>query len=155
MLIGAAVGLIFNGFSVNGINPLRKIADVPVITDSEAAEAEGIRYVAIDRVQELIESGHTVIDARSAADFDGGHIPGAILVDYYDLGHYLDDLLPRLSRGEDIVIYCSGPSCDDSELLARELFALGYTKVLVFKGGIEEWEETGLPLQSREDREDK
>ena len=32
-------------------------------------------------------------------------------------------------------------------MLARELYTLGYTKLCVFKGGIEAWTEAGLELE--------
>ena len=43
---------------------------------------------------------------------------------------------------------CAGPECEDSELLARELYTMGYTNLLVFRGGYEAWTEAGLPVET-------
>ena len=63
------------------------------------------------------------------------------------MGRYLDRVIPLLMPDQDIVIYCTGPECDDSELLARELYAIGFTNIMVYKGGYEEWIDTGLAVE--------
>jgi rhodanese-related sulfurtransferase len=73
-----------------------------------------------------------------------------MLLDYYDMGAYRDQVLPRLSQDQTIMVYCSEPTCEDSELLAIELYLLGYTKLLVFKGGYAEWSAAGFPVERSE-----
>jgi rhodanese-related sulfurtransferase len=153
VLIGAVAGMINNAFSVNGIDPFRKL-DVPVFENAETKpgeqgreERDGICFVSLDEFREILDAGSPVLDARTSDEYESGHIPGAILCDYFELGYYLDSVLPRLSPEEEIAIYCSGPSCDDSEMLAKELYSLGYKKLCVFRGGMEEWIEAGLPLE--------
>ena len=70
-----------------------------------------------------------------------------MLFDYYDMGTYRDQVLPLLSNEREIMVYCSEATCDDSELLAKELYLLGFTKLLVFKGGFAEWSGAGLPVE--------
>ena len=152
-LIGAAAGLINNALSVNGIDPFRELDDVPVIENAEETSAEagmapdGICFISIDEVAGMLADGLPVIDARTADEYEAGHIPGAILCDYFEMGQYFETVLPRLDPGQRIGVYCSGPDCDDSEMLARELYRLGYRKLCVFKGGIEEWTEAGMELE--------
>lgn len=149
------VALIHNAASPNGIDPLRQPTGVPVIDmrgdlpyAEEAAPREGIHYIALDDFRALLDAGDPVIDARSAADFRQGHIPGAILCDYYEMGRYIGNILPVLVPDGRIGLYCSGPLCDDAERLARQLYTMGYTNLYVFRGGIEEWTEEGLPLDT-------
>ena len=152
-LIGAVAGLINNAFSVNGIDPFRSLEDVPVIESTEEPLAEngdtpdGICFISLEEVVGMLEEGLPVIDARTAHEYESGHIPGAILCDYFEMGHYFETVLPRLDPEQRIGVYCAGPDCDDSEMLARELFTLGYRKLCVFKGGIEEWTEAGMELE--------
>ena len=141
------VGFAYNSFSVNGINPFKRIADVPIVEDPGNEVTEGIRFVDLEKTLEIIERGAVVIDSRVAEEYDHGHIPGAVLIDYYDMGNYLDEVLPILSPDQEILVYCYSPTCDDAELLARELFTLGFTRILVFKGGYEEWIESGQPVE--------
>jgi len=151
---GAAAGLINNAFSVNGIDPFRRIADVPVFeeagqdtTGSVLEERDGICYVSLKEFQAMIDAGDVVIDARTSDEYETGHVPGAILLDYFEMGYYLDSVLPRLDPNRKIGVYCAGPNCDDSEMLARELYSMGYKKLCVFRGGMEEWNEAGKPVE--------
>jgi len=145
--VSAVVGFVFNSFSRNGINPFRTPAKVPVATDSTQAGAEGIRIIDLEEARRVVESGVNVIDARRRAQYDEAHIPGAILFDYYDMGTHRDRVLPLLSNEGEIMVYCSEATCEDSELLAKELYLLGFTKLLVFKGGFAEWSGAGLPVE--------
>jgi len=145
--VSAAGGFAFNSFARNGINPFRAVAKVPVADEGTKVGADGIRIIDLAEARRIVESGGTVIDARRKIEYDGGHIPGAILFDYYDMGAYRDRVLPRLSNEGEIMVYCSETACDDSELLAKELYLLGFTKLLVFKGGFAEWSGSGLPVE--------
>ncbi len=147
LLISAAVAFVHNALSPNGIDPFRKLVHVPVVDDGGDPAADGIRIIGLEKFKGLIGSGGVIIDARTESEYRDGHIPGAVLLDYYEFGRDMDDVIPLLDFEQEFAIYCTGPLCEDSELLARELYALGYRKILVFKGGIERWEEDGLPLE--------
>ncbi len=150
VVVAAAVAIAFNSFSRNGINPFKMSVKVPVAADSSGVGEEGIRIIGLDEARRFAESGARVIDARRKEEYDAGHIPGAILFDYLDMGTYRDRVLAVLSNEFEIMVYCSEPACDDSELLAKELYALGFTKLLVFKGGFAEWSAAGLPVERGE-----
>lgn len=145
--LALVVGFAFNSFSRNGIDPFKERGKGPAASDSTRAPDEGIRVVTIEEARHVVESGMAVIDARREEDYAEGHLPGAMLLDYYDMGKYRDQVLPRLSQDQTIMVYCSEPTCEDSELLANELFLLGYTKLLVFKGGYAEWSAAGFPIE--------
>jgi rhodanese-related sulfurtransferase len=57
-------------------------------------------------------------------------------------------VLACIEPDQEITLYCAGPECEDSELLARELYAMGYTALLLFKGGYEEWIAADLPVET-------
>lgn len=138
----------FNAFSDNGIDPFREISDSSVIgAGADSAGASGIRVVDLDEFEKMLKDGATVFDARTENDYVEGHVPGAILFDYYQFGQYLEKVQPYLLEDGDIVIYCSSITCDDSELLARELYSLGFTKLSIYKGGMSEWVEEGRPVE--------
>lgn len=149
------VGLIYNSFNENGIHPIRKPLRVPVIASNEggAQAGEGIRIIDIEEAKNFVASGGRVLDARTKESYDEGHIPGAILFDYYSFGTYRARVLPMLSRQETIMVYCSEPSCDDSELLAKELYALGFRNLLLFKGGFAGWVAAGLEVEMTKEQE--
>ncbi len=150
MVIGAisvVVGLAFNALSDNGIDPFRKIDEVPLLDDFQQDIDEGIRIIGIGEFKAMLDQGMIVIDARTKDEYESGHIPGALHMDYYEFVRYLDNVTPYLGYEEEFAIYCTGPHCEDSEMLARELFALGYKKIAVFKGGIEGWCGAGFSLE--------
>jgi len=146
LALALIAGFAFNSFSRNGIDPFKEREEVPVASDSAAADG-GMRFITVEEARAVVESGVPVIDARRKEDYDEGHIPGAILFDYYDMASYRDQVLPLLSPDQMIMVYCSEPTCEDSELLAKELYLLGYKKLLVFKGGYEEWNAAGFPVE--------
>ncbi len=49
-------------------------------------------------------------------------------------------------KDEPIVTYCGGVNCPSSKQAAEKLASLGYTNVLAFEGGLQEWTEAGYPL---------
>jgi len=146
LALACAVGFSFNAISKTG---LKSFAAPPAAsaTDPDGAHEGRIRIIALEEAREFVESGGVVIDARTKDQYKEGHIRGAIPLDYYELGRALDEVLPLLSKEARTMVYCEGPSCDTSELLAGELARIGFTKLLVFKGGIEEWTEAGLPVE--------
>ena len=89
------------------------------------------------------------VDARSDARYASGHIPGAKQFDHYHPEQGIADILPATQVAEQIVVYCSGGECEDSELVVLDLIALGVPaeKLVVYGGGITEWAARGLPLE--------
>ncbi|TGD89702.1 sulfurtransferase [Mycolicibacterium sp. CH28] len=91
-----------------------------------------------------------VVDTRSLAAWEQGHIPGAIHIPGNELRQRAALDLPDL--GADIVVYCWGPGCNGSTRAALALTQLGYTRVRELIGGFEYWAREGLAIQSRHGR---
>lgn len=98
------------------------------------------------REQELI----VFVDARDAEHYAAGHVPGAYLFDHYRPETYLPAMLPVCLTAETIVIYCTGGNCEDSEFAALTLRDAGVPtdKILIYPGGIAEWQGKGLPIET-------
>jgi rhodanese-related sulfurtransferase len=73
--------------------------------------------------------------------FNAKHIPGSIQVDNEEKAKKL------LSPEDEIVVYCSGPSCMSSAYAYNLLTKAGFANIRRFAGGLEEWEEAGYPLE--------
>lgn len=73
--------------------------------------------------------------------FDALHIPGSL--------HYgsPEEALADLDPNDDIVVYCSGPSCVASLAGYRILEDAGFTRVRRYAGGLEDWQAAGYPLE--------
>jgi rhodanese-related sulfurtransferase len=90
------------------------------------------------------------IDARDEQHYREGHIPGAYEFDPYRPETYFAAVLPVCQAAEQIVVYCNGGDCDDSETAALLLRDVGIAnqKLMVYGGGITEWTTNGLPVET-------
>jgi rhodanese-related sulfurtransferase len=81
------------------------------------------------------------VDARDDEHYQQGHIPGAYQLFPYHPENYLATVLPVCQAAEQVVVYCTGGECEDSELAAVMLRDAGIPgrKLLVYGGGITEW----------------
>ena len=73
--------------------------------------------------------------------YQAKHIPGSL--------HFatMQEALHSLNKEDEIVVYCSDENCIASKALGQLLERNGYTHVLHFAGGLQEWEQAGYPLE--------
>lgn len=80
------------------------------------------------------EDDYVILDARTQAEYDEGHIPGAILIPHDTVATAAEDALP--DKDQLILVYCR--SGNRSKQASQTLVDLGYTNVVEF-GGINSW----------------
>lgn len=80
------------------------------------------------------QSGYVIIDARTQAEYDSGHIKNAIMIPEYEISEKAAKMLP--DKEQLILVYCR--SGRRSKIAAQALVDLGYTNVKEF-GGIIDW----------------
>jgi rhodanese-related sulfurtransferase len=80
-------------------------------------------------------AGVLVLDARSAPDYDAGHVPGAISFPHVTIDAQSVTALPRDAL---LVSYCWGPHCNGATQAAAKLAALGF-RVKEMLGGYDYW----------------
>lgn len=80
------------------------------------------------------EDDYVILDARTQAEYDEGHIPGAILIPHDTVTTAAEDALP--DKGQLILVYCR--SGNRSKQASQALVDLGHTNVVEF-GGINSW----------------
>ncbi|HEX5397661.1 MAG TPA: rhodanese-like domain-containing protein, partial [Verrucomicrobiae bacterium] len=92
------------------------------------------------------------VDARDKDHYQAGHIPGAYEFDPYHPEDYFPIVLPACQKARQIVVYCRGGDCDDSESAALLLRDVGVPnqKILVYAGGFTEWTASHLPVETGE-----
>jgi hydroxyacylglutathione hydrolase len=104
------------------------LADVPSVSPDQAAEW-------IPKTRPL------VIDVREPAEYEAGHVPGAVSIPQADLALRLDEL----PRERDLLVVCAGGT--RSLRAARFLRQLGYHNVTNMQGGTSGWIAAGLPTE--------
>ncbi|CAN3126555.1 rhodanese-like domain-containing protein [Mycobacterium sp. smrl_JER01] len=85
-----------------------------------------------------------VVDTRSRAAWDQGHLPGALHIPAAELPRQAAAALPDLTA--DIVVYCWGPGCNGATKAALTLTGMGYRRVRELLGGFEYWAREGLSI---------
>lgn len=123
-----------------------KTAEVPEIA-AEQGEAKGITTAQAKKVFD--RKAGLFIDARRSDQFAKGHIPGAINI----YASEFSDNIPKviaLPKDKLVVVYCDGGLCDLSHELSAELIQFGFTNVVIYTGGWEEWSKTDYPKTSGE-----
>ncbi|MGB2990790.1 MAG: rhodanese-like domain-containing protein [Candidatus Zixiibacteriota bacterium] len=155
ILIGSAMGLIYNAVSPGGIalkgNWSPKITSDSLVVPYGYEEDVDPPAISLDYAMMKFQSKNTVfLDARYPEDFKAGHIKGAVNLPYEESEEYAPQVLPKLPQKEEIIAYCDGTECEESLLLARELRELGYEDIKVFFGGWQEWQQAGLPIETGE-----
>jgi len=120
----------------------------------KAAERQvgpGLRTVTFDEIREKTGDGSAVIvDARDADFYLLGHIPGALNLPVHNFDQAYPETSQQLPFDEPIIVYCEGFNCEMSDQLAEKLLFAGHSQVLVYTGGIEEWEGKGMPVETGE-----
>ena len=83
-----------------------------------------------------------VLDVRTAGEFAGGHLEGAVLLPVQQLQARLGELSAH--RDDPVFIYCQ--SGNRSTVAAKLLIDAGFTNVMNLRRGISEWKGAGLPV---------
>jgi len=116
----------------------------------------GVTRVTAEQVAELAKQGVTIVDTRSAKEYENEHIRGAVLASYVekslkeiDFDAKKDDFsaLKTIPKDKPVVFLCNGPECWKSYKASRAAVAEGYSKIYWFRGGMPEWREKRLPVE--------
>ena len=99
---------------------------------------QGAVYVNItaEEAKQIMDSeeGYIILDVRTQEEYDGGHIPGAIVISHEEIAEKAEEALT--DKDQLILVYCR--SGRRSKLAAEALVELGYTNIKEF-GGIIDW----------------
>ena len=129
-------------------SPLELLAARLRANGLQLAESNQVAQFFADPRREL--DGVIFIDARNEDHYRAGHIPGAYLFDRFQPEKYLTNVVQVCLTAQDIVFYCNGGDCDDSEHAAitlRDSIGIPKEKVFVYGGGFNEWTNNGLPFE--------
>lgn len=100
--------------------------------------------------QELI----IFVDARDDRHYQQGHVPGAYQFDRYRPERYLPEVMPACLNAKQVVVYCAGGDCEDSEFAALALRDAGVPaeRLLVYAAGFNAWVADKLPVETGDRR---
>ncbi len=90
-----------------------------------------------------------LVDALGREHYESSHLPGAINLPY-EFVEEAGRVLP--GKDAEIVVYCMNTGCSASGEEAHELEEMGYSKVLHYAAGKQDWIRAGLPVEGERSR---
>ena len=114
-----------------------------------STSSSAITVVTADTLAAHMAAGHVHETWNALVDgyFTGEMIPGSIHVPVDQIGREIERRV--VPRDRTIAVYCSGPACPNSRQAAAKLAAFGFTRVLLFEGGLEAWRASGRGTVTR------
>jgi rhodanese-related sulfurtransferase len=123
---GAALILIFAAFAAVGHGWWS-----PLASHSE----QDPRYLRVEQALNLVGIA-VFVDARSQAEFEQGHVTGAVHLTEASWEHQIESFLGVWTPGQPVVVYCSGGGCRASHGVADRLTEeLGLSSVSIVREG--------------------
>ncbi|MFD8687600.1 rhodanese-like domain-containing protein [Streptomyces sp. NPDC059651] len=95
------------------------------------------------------DPGFVLLDSRSTASWDQGHVPGAV---HLPTALIAEQARQLLDPAVPVVTYCWGPGCNGATRAALALAELGY-QVKEMLGGFEYWAREGFEFETWQGRE--
>lgn len=139
-----------------GVAPTSQLRPTQQLHGPTPTSIPGGRVIATQQLVQLLQGGQPVV----LLDVLGGPqlIPGAVpVVPAAQGGGFSDEVqqgygqyLAQVTGGDTsrlLVTYCGGVQCWSSYNAALRAMKLGYRNVAWYRGGIEAWQQAGLPLQ--------
>ena len=113
-------------------------------TDQPATPADDVKRISIEDARAEFDGGRAVmIDVRGEPSYKAGHIKGAKLLPYNEIG----DRAGELPKDKLIILYCSCPSEHSSVAAAQVLKGKSVENTAALVGGFPKWQEAGYPTE--------
>lgn len=114
----------------------------------------GVKVVTAAQVKALVENGAVIVDARSEKEYKAKRVPNAVFAPYlekslkdvaFDVSRDDPSAIAKLDKSKPTIFSCNGAECWKSYKASKYAAANGFTQVYWFRGGLPEWEASGLP----------
>ncbi len=121
----------------------KHLAEVERIVREHFDARDALTPVGRNDLMTRVKEGSMVIDVRPAAEYEAGHIPGAINIPVDELPQHLE----ALPHDQEIVAYCRGPYCMLAYEAVATLREAGY-QARRLEDGFPEWKAESRPVDS-------
>ena len=115
---------------------------------SEGQTTEALEVVRLQDVKQIIASKSMVlVDGRSEADYENGHLPGAYSLSVANFDKRVSQFSAEHPKEDAYVIYCGSGQCGLSRQLASLLQKKGYHHLKLYSAGYNDWFLSGNPVE--------
>ena len=115
---------------------------------AEGATVERIKQLDVNQLSQRLAHGNLqVVDVRRPAEYEGGHVPGAIHAPLSGFENHIGDL--KIAKDSETAVICAGGY--RSSAAASLLQKHGFTNLINVTGGTGAWVQAGLPVEKAAD----
>ena len=113
------------------------ILGVALVMMTACSNGKGYTSVSVDEFAKVIADNQVqLIDTRTEAEFNEGHIPGAINIDVNE-SDFESKVGQKVDKNRPIALYCRGGR--RSKIAAERIVALGYDDITELNTGFISW----------------
>ena len=124
-------GFLFNFFNKDKL---------PLVAEPSVSSRTDPRAIDIFKAREIFNEGNAIfIDARTQADYERGHIPGALNIYAMDFKSQAEEILKDIPYETMFIVYCDGEGCELSQSLAKDMELSGYQNIRILYAGWKSW----------------
>lgn len=122
-------------------------ASQPMAQEKESPlTIEGAKTVTPADAKALFDKGVKFIDLRTDAAYEAGRIPGSVHIEF-KTKFSEEALATNAKKDQEVVFYCSGPTCWRAPEASQKAVSWGYSKVNFFREGFPGWQAAGYPVE--------
>ncbi len=130
----------------------QQVAELGIFTPTHLP---GVKLVTAAEAKALIDQGAVIVDARTEKEFKAKRVPNAVLAPYiekslkdvaYDMRRDDASAIAKLDKTKPTIFSCNGAECWKSYKASKYAQSIGFKEVYWFRGGLPEWEASGLPV---------
>ena len=112
---------------------------------SRMASKDGLSELTQETLLKYLEDDRDmcILDVRSQREYEQGHVPKAVHMDYQKISTHIDEL--ESHKRKDLIVYCEHGM--RARMAITGLQRAGFTRVYHLQGDMVEWKRAGLNLE--------
>ena len=120
-----------------------KAAD-PKSDKSAAEEKKGYKNIAPEEFDKMRQKGtNVVLDVRTKKEYQEGHIPGSVLIDFNSPD--FDKEIAKLDKSKTYLVHCAAGG--RSAKACKKMESMNFQSLYNLEGGMGAWQKQGKPVE--------
>jgi len=109
-----------------------------LVSTALAYQQSAVNTIGAEKLKQLQNEGIVVIDVRTREEYEKGHIPGSVNINFY-AEDFVEKILEYIDQA--VILHCAvgGRSNAAAKMLLKE----GFVEVYDYSGGFSDWKRLG------------